>query len=139
MMLRQNKQLQVGAVDKRLSSRDMQMTHIIGSIHDVAMYGNLRAWAENGLVRIEDARDNSYEVITVKEAKARIKAQADILSSDYYDSDGKSKLTSFIDQMLTVIMKAKEQGMPSDPGASKDLKRRRAKSVVVPSDILGIN
>ena len=61
------------------------MTHIIGSIHDVAMYGNLRAWAENGLVRIEDARDNSYEVITVKEAKARIKAQADILSSAYYD------------------------------------------------------
>lgn len=113
------------------------MTHIIGSQHDVAKHGNLRVWAERGLVRIEDARDNSYETITVDEAKERIKAQVDILRSTYYDKHGKQQLRMFIDQLLHVLQKATEQGMPSDPQASKDLKNRRAKSFVMPRDIIG--
>jgi len=113
------------------------MTHIIGSQHDVARWKNLRVWAERGLVRIEDASDNSYETITVDDAKERIKAQVDILRSTYYDKHGKRQLRMFIDQLLSVLQKATEQGMPSDPQASKDLKNRRAKSFVMPRDIIG--
>jgi hypothetical protein len=112
------------------------MTHIIGSQHDVAQWGNLRVWAENGLIRIEDARDNSYEVITVEDAKERIRAQVDIMESDYYDAHGRRQLRTFVSQMLDVMQKAMEQGMPSDPQASRDLKNRRAKSFVVPRDVM---
>jgi hypothetical protein len=112
------------------------MTHIIGSIHDVVQWDNLRIWAENGLVRIEDSRDNSFETITVKDAKERIKAQIDILETDYYDTAGKAKLRSHIEAVLGVLEKAKEQGMPSDHTRKNDLKRSRATSVVVPTDII---
>ena len=112
------------------------MTHIIGSQHDVARWGNLRVWAERGLVRIEDGRDNSYETITVAEAQKRIVAQVDILNGPYYDANSKRELRKFINQLLDVVQKAQEQGMPSDPQASRDLKNRRAKSIVVPRDII---
>jgi hypothetical protein len=114
------------------------MTHVAGSGYDVARWKNLRVWAENGLIRIEDAKDDSYEVIPVSAAKARIRAQVDILKSGHYDASGRRKLSAFIDHVLEIMQKAQVQGMPSDPQASRDLKDRRAKSVVVPADIMGI-
>jgi hypothetical protein len=113
------------------------MTHIIGSQYDVARWENLRVWAERGLIRVEDARDNSYQVITVEDAKDRIVALTDIMRSDYYDANGRTELRSFIGQVLEIMQKAQEQGMPSDPQASRDLKDRRAKSFLVPADIMG--
>lgn len=121
------------------------MVHILGHGHDVVIYGPLRLWAERGLVHIEDGRDNSYESISVQDTLLRINALSEMIGNSQAGGRG-SKTNSFtkyadeikdlqdaIDRIIDVCQKAREQGMPDDPSARRDLARRRAKSVSVPS------
>lgn len=108
---------------------------------DVVRFGPLYIWAERGLVHIEDSRDNSYESVSVRAMLHRMKAIQDMLgnstarqmnSEDQFDRANRERHQKMIEEMLVVIRKAQEQGMPTDAGARRELVRRRPKSVVVP-------
>lgn len=110
---------------------------------DVVIHDDLRIWAERGLIHIEDARDNSYKVVGVREVLFRMKAVQDMLknsspsqrakhSHDRFDRALLDKNQKMIDDMVEVVRKAKEQGMPHDASARRDLVRRRPKTFAVP-------
>lgn len=113
------------------------MVHILGG-HDVAILGPLRFWSDRGLVHVEDSRDNSYETLTVRDVLLRAKGINDMIgnSSDpgvFYKT---IKCTQdFLDRLLEVCRKAREQGMPTDPSAARDLARRRPTTVSMPADM----
>lgn len=119
--------------------------HFLGSSVKMARLGPLRFWAERGLVRVEDGRDNSYEVLSVKEALLRVKGLNDMLgnktTSDekIVDSAYRKDLTRFVEDMVTICQQAREQGMPTDPSAVSDMKRRQKKQVVVPTNVVDMD
>lgn len=123
--------------------------YLLGSARvSVARLGRLRVWAERGLVHIEDASDNSYDSVTWQEALQRVKGLNDMqLRFDGTESaelrarmfEEREKVQSFVDQMLVVIQKAKEQGSPDDPSATHALLNARPKRFVMPSNFTIIN
>lgn len=120
------------------------MVHILGQNHGVVIYGPLRIWAERGLIRIEDARDNSYETLDVRECLLRLNGLNEMIGRSKRGGHG-SRTNSFtkyadeiqnvqemIDQVTDLCWKAREQGMPTDPSAIRDLNRRKPTSVSIP-------
>jgi hypothetical protein len=113
--------------------------YILGK--DVAKYLNLRIWAERGLIHIEDARDNSYETISVRTALHRANAISEFLGNTrasrrgVMDGHKASQLQDLVDDLIAVIAKAKEQGQPTDPCATADRLRRLPKTVVIPENM----
>lgn len=102
---------------------------------------HLRMWAERGLIHIEDSRDNSYNVFAVRTMLHRMRGISDMLgnsserqinSESTLDRNWRTEQLEMLEGMVNVVNKAKEQGMPSDPTACRDLVRRRPKSIVVP-------
>jgi uncharacterized protein (DUF2342 family) len=115
------------------------MVHIFGQT-GVVRHGPLRIWAERGMVRIEDSRDNSYSSLSVKDCALRVKALSDMvkntLSTDeLFSYDEIIELQRVIDGYVSVMQRAREQGMPEDASARRDLARRRPKSIVVPNTV----
>lgn len=116
------------------------MYALFGGNHMVCTFGTLRIWAERGLIHIEDAKDNSYTVVAVRTALRRMQAISDMLrnsrASMIHDkamyADEFDRQMQMLDQMTEVCKKAQVQGMPSDPTARRDLKRRLPKTVTVP-------
>ena len=111
------------------------------SAADVVLFGPLRLWAERGLIHMEDSRDNSYEVVSVRTALMRMKAISELLgnstsrtknSEDQFDKAFRERNQAMLDSMCEIVRKAQVQGMPSDASASRDLARRAKKSIVVP-------
>ena len=112
--------------------------------HGLAQYRHLRVWAERGLIRIEDSRDNSYQILSVREALARMNAMSEMVKNglkhlrdnpgdnSYMAMDNIEDLQRFIDKMETLVQQAREQGSPDDASARRDLVRRRPVTVVVP-------
>jgi hypothetical protein len=117
----------------------MGQVPIIGGMHDLVRFGSLRIWPERGRICIEDANTNSYENISVKEALERMHALSDMVSNSVGRVKGASKYfpalekhQDFLDEMVIVIRKAKEQGMPEDPRARREMARRQPTTLVVP-------
>lgn len=109
---------------------------------DVVRFGHLRFWAERGLIHVEDARDNSYESISVRTALRRMNAIIDMLGNstrreiyteDRYDQAERQRHIHMLDGLRVLCERARVQGMPTDPSARRDLVRRRPKTVVVPA------
>jgi len=109
---------------------------------DVVRFGPLRFWAERGLVHVEDATDNSYEVMSVRTFLSRARGLSDMIgnstqremhSEDRYDQMERTRHLTFLEGAANLARKAQIQGMPSDPSARRELVRRRPKSVVVPA------
>lgn len=108
----------------------------------VVKFGHLRMWAERGLIHIEDSRDNSYEVVSVRTALQRMQGIQDMLgnsvrgrkkhSEDTLDNEFYTRNQKMLEEMIVVSQKAREQGMPSDPSAVRDKVRRLPRTVVVP-------
>lgn len=107
----------------------------------VVRFGTLRIWAERGLIRIEDSKDNSYEVLSVRTALERLKAINDMIknstqrqkhSHDMFDRFLIEAHQKMIDEVVVLVRKAQEQGMPTDASARRDLVRRRPRTFVVP-------
>lgn len=117
------------------------MTLLLGLEHDVCVFGNLRIWAERGLIHLEDARDNSYEAFSVKTQLHRVKAINDMLQNSKAQLTSSGGMTAqeferqmkMVEKMVEICKKAQIQGMPSDPTACRDLRRRLPTSVTVPS------
>ncbi len=100
--------------------------------HKVAVLDQCRFWADRGLVHCEDARDNSYVVMSVKDALLRAKAISEMVgksSNDYEFADRREYLQRFVSDMVDVCRKAQEQGMPTDPTA----RPARKTQVLVPA------
>lgn len=119
------------------------MAQILGQ-HKVVRHGPLRLWPERGLVHMEDARDNSYETLSVKDALLRVKGISDMVKNSLarertkngaFYSDEIRKYQQFVDDMVQVCKIAQEQGSPDDPTAKADLKRRRPTTVSVPKNV----
>lgn len=113
--------------------------------NDVVRFGHLRMWAERGLIHIEDAKDNSYKVVSVRTMLHRMRGIQDMLknakpqdrqahSHDQLDRKWLEDNQNMLDAMVEVVRKAQIQGMPTDASARRDLVRRRPKSVVVPGN-----
>ena len=109
--------------------------------HDVVITKHLRLWAERGLIHIEDSRDNSYNVFSVRVILHRMRGISDMLgnssdrqvhSESTLDRKWRQDQLNMLEGMTEVVRRAQRQGMPSDPTASRDLVRRRPKTVCVP-------
>jgi hypothetical protein len=115
--------------------------HIIGAGHDVVVHGHLRLWAERGLVHIEDARDNSYSSVAVREMLYRLRGLNDMLKNSkqqlkkngFADAERYKGLQDLVEALAAVCEKAQEQGMPSDASAVRDLNRRLPRTVIMPA------
>jgi hypothetical protein len=112
---------------------------------EVVKFGNLRMWAERGLVHIEDGGNGGdYKVVGVRVMLQRMRAIQDIIanskptqrqahSHDQFDRKWLEENQGMLEAMVEVVKRAQVQGMPSDPSAVRDLVRRRPKTVVVPA------
>jgi hypothetical protein len=108
----------------------------------VCNFGKLKLWAERGLIHIEDVEKNDYRSISVHTALHRVKGIADMLqnsrasmmASGFMDSHTFDRNMRMIEQMIEICRVAQEQGMPDDPSAAGDLKRRRPVTVVMPTE-----
>lgn len=108
----------------------------------VVNFGNLKFWAERGLIHIEDIRDGAYEVISVRSALHRMKAISDMLgnsvsarekhSYDQFDYDNVKRHQDMLDGLKILCDRAKVQGMPTDPSARRANARALPKTFVVP-------
>lgn len=108
--------------------------------HNVCRFGQLRMWAERGLIHVERASDGMYRVVQVKNMLHRIKAMSDMIRNSL-DEDRKAiskmndaeKLTledhqRMVDKMIVICQQAKEQGMPDDPSARSSILNARPKT-----------
>lgn len=106
---------------------------------NVVRLGPLRFWADRGLVHCEDARDNSYETLSTKEILERIQGINDMIGNTKRKADGLMHADevrehqNFIDDMVRLCRRAKDQGSPDNPDAVKEAKRRRPATFVMPS------
>lgn len=121
------------------------MWHIAGN-HNVVFFGprdnpkDDRYWAERGLICHENATENSYKTITVKDFKERVRAISDMVFNSREDTkagmmhpDEITRHERFVAQAADLIKQAVAQGEPSNPEARRELVRRAPVSIVVPS------
>ncbi len=109
--------------------------------HNCITFGQLRLWAERGMIRCVDQRTGQYDVYSVRTTLHRLQALQDMLANSrkdgkvnaYIDNPTYLRIQRMIEQMVDVCQRARVQGMPSDPTAVRDLHRRRPKTFVVPS------
>lgn len=108
----------------------------------VVHHGPLRIWAERGLIHVEDSRDNDYRTFSVATVLRRMRGISEMLGNStdrdkytesQFDRAWRERNQTMIEEMIEVIRRAKEQGMPSDPTAVRDLVRRAPKTIVVPA------
>ena len=111
------------------------MVHLLGLDNDVVKHGPLRLWAADGMIKIEDGRDNSYTALSVKEALERVSAINEMIGNSSGDgeyADEITRLQRFVEGMVELCKKARVQGMPTDATARKERRRRHSTSVIVP-------
>jgi hypothetical protein len=116
------------------------LTGCVADGNGVVRFGPLRMWAERGLIHVEDARDNSYDSMSVNTALERMQAISDTIrnskrdahSESQFDKEWRYRNQQMLDDMILACNKAQVQGMPSDESARRDLVRRAKKLFVVP-------
>ena len=107
----------------------------------VVHLGPLRWWAERGLIHCEDGDDNTYRSFSVREILFRLQAMSDNVKDaqrrvghdPMMDFHKIHELQNYIEGMVELCRRAREQGTPDDPTARADLKRRRPTSIAVPA------
>jgi len=121
------------------------MTHILGGNTQMAILRSmdgktqLRFWAERGLIRVEDSRDNSFETLSVKEVLIRMAGLSDMLGNkttsdeSIIDNAYRTMIQKYLEDMIDIVRQAQEQGQPTDESAIRDLNRRRAKTFTLPN------
>ena len=106
----------------------------------VLKYRAQRVWAERGLIHIEDGRNSSYSCISVREWLGRLRALQEMVMESRKDPENHAyeaaiqleTLQQAIERGDRIARQAKEQGMPTDPSACRDLARRGRVLGVVP-------
>lgn len=109
---------------------------------NVVHFGGYRWWADRGLIHVENKTTGDYETLSVRQTLIRLRGLNDMVRNSASDDEGVmsqffggtlDEHQRFIEQMIEVIRRAQQQGQPDDPSAVRDAKRRRPKSVVVPT------
>jgi hypothetical protein len=99
-----------------------------------------RYWAERGMIHHEDTTTGAYTAMTVRQFLLRLNAVNDMLGNSratlakggfaHYDEIERQQ--RFVEQGSRLALRAREQGMPSDPQARSESKRRSKLTVVMP-------
>ena len=114
------------------------MVHFLGQV-DVAHFGHYKYWADAGIIHSEDTRTGAYKAIQVRQILHRMNALQDMLKAskeerdnfEYKEEIQFNEIQGFLETMIPIVQKAREQGMPSDPTCGHDLRVRRKKQVAV--------
>jgi len=119
----------------------MDYTFPIGKLADMAEFQNYRWWAERGMIHWEHKNTGDYGTVPIRICLQRLRALNDMVQNSILDSHESGKKfmygdeiqvhQKYIDDMVLLCKKAQVQGSPDDPSASRDLKRRRRKTVQV--------
>ncbi len=80
----------------------------------------LRYWAERGLIHCEDARDNSYETLTVREFLLRLQgindmignSKATLAAEKFAHVDELDRQQRFVEEAAVLVRRAQIQGLP---------------------------
>ena len=101
-----------------------------------------RWWAERGLIHCEDTSTGDYQSVNVCDTLRRLQAIQDMVRNsraerNYLKPDDVANYQRYIDDMIILCQKVREQGMPNDPRHSKQKAqewkaRRHSHLVVVP-------
>lgn len=122
------------------------MTILIGGEHGVVHFGPRsnptldKYWAERGLIHHELTTTGEYQKLTVRDFLERLKGVNDMLGNstatdakeNFAHQDEIERQKRFVEEGIELVKQAQNQGMPSDPKARAELKRRQPVSVVVP-------
>jgi len=117
-------------------------THILGRSFDenVVVVGGTRFWAERGRIHHEGINVDSYGSISVRDFMQHISGISDMLGNKggnrakrdlVRDVVLREGWQNVVDAAVKIARRAREQGMPEDPQACRDLKNRRPKTICV--------
>lgn len=115
------------------------MLELLKSQKNVAIIGQCRFWAERGLIHVEDGRDNTYKIMSVYQALQHLNGISDMLTKTLKERLGEEYANQigheqkFIELMLDILQRAREQGQPFDPSARRDLNIRRPRQFLMPA------
>jgi hypothetical protein len=92
------------------------------------------------LIHVEDARDNTFDSLGVREFLHRLNAindmvgnsKATLASEGFAHQDEIERQQRFIEDALDLVKRAREQGEPSNPDAAKAAKSRRPVTLIMP-------
>jgi len=97
---------------------------------------DIEFWAENGLIYVEDHRDDSFQVVTVRDMLQRAAVLSvernRVTASGKVAAEDRKKLQDTIDNMVEACRTAKKQGRPDDPRVIEDLRKQRRKNILLP-------
>ncbi len=103
---------------------------------------SVRWWAERGILHWEDARDNGYGSVGIKEFLYRLQAINDMIANGkrkenegFMHVDEIGRHQRFIEEALGLVQRAKEQGDPGDPDVRKHKAQNRPVTMVMPSSV----
>ncbi len=108
----------------------------------------IKYWADGGLVHMENQVTGEYLTMTVFKAALHLKGINDMVgnsrSGKGWNTPGEMMAyRNFVDQMIELMQKARQQGMPDDVNHARQkldaLKAKRSSRVVVPANIGGAN
>lgn len=116
--------------------------HIFGPTdqqYRVVKWGNLKLWAERGLIRVVDQRDGKYSIVSVRSMLRRMEAIQDMIANTRKSHKNFLRAADIdlnnhmrlLEELAEVCRQAQVQGQPIDESARRDLVRRRPKTVVV--------
>ena len=120
---------------------------LLGADQGIVHFAGLRWWADRGLIHWENKDTGDYGTLPVRVVLHRLshinEMVHNVRKGDPDPGKGEAALESafggdskihadYIDDMIELCRKAKEQGTPDDPSAVRDLKRRRSKTTIVP-------
>jgi hypothetical protein len=102
---------------------------------DVVYQNNTRYWAERGLIHWEDKSTGESGSESVRTMLQRLQALNNMVGNvrtgkGYHRPDEVTDHQRFVDSMLILIEKARNQGMPDDPAAAKSLASTRKKTMI---------
>jgi hypothetical protein len=120
----------------------MSFPFAINSTADMVHFSHYRWWADRGLIHWEHKTTGDYGTMPVRMCLIRLRALNDMVENSipeshemgpkFFYSDEVSVHQKYIDEMIQLCNRAREQGTPDDPSAARDLKRRRRKVVHIP-------
>lgn len=95
-----------------------------------------RWWAERGLIHVENASTGDYKTLTVKTCLIHLRGLHDMVGNSrqddgFHSPEEVAEHQRYIDAMIGVCQRAREQGMPSDDSAVRAVRRSR-RTVVTP-------
>ena len=108
----------------------------------VVFWNRHRYWAESGMIHWEDMDTGNYGSQSVRVTLQRLRALNDMVKNSMEDVDSPGQKLFYhdeitrhqrwVEQMVELVNSAREQGMPTDKTAVRDIRRRSKKTVCMP-------